>query len=67
MAVDRKLVWRDETSFEGWTCSGCGWEYQNPSREDPSREHPKLVKDAFDNHKCEEFPRLQKKHKAASS
>jgi hypothetical protein len=52
----RELVWLENRAFVAWGCGACGWIISNPtfsSSDVPSRE----VKEAFNNHKYEEYPR----------
>jgi len=54
--MTRKLEWRDEKTFRGWACSGCGWVYSNPSLEIAGAEHSEIVEKKFDTHVCEKHP-----------
>jgi hypothetical protein len=50
-AMSRKLVWRDEPGFIGWTCDSCEWVRQ-VSRFASPHDSEKGAKEAFDAHKC---------------
>jgi hypothetical protein len=54
--MPRELVWLENRTFSAWGCGACHWIMSNPafsSSDIPSTE----VKQAFDKHQCEEYPR----------
>ena len=52
----RELVWLEDGTFSAWGCEACGW-IMSGSRftysENPSSE----VKEAFNQHECDKYPR----------
>ena len=57
----RRIEWRHEVGFKGWTCSDCGWIYSNPSLEPETTDHERLVRQQFEKHVCSEHPRVSGK------
>jgi hypothetical protein len=62
----RKMEWVKEKTFEGWTCSECGWLFPNPrlhvtdSKADESQileELNQLARDSFERHICNVHPK----------
>ncbi len=52
----RELVWLENSSFAAWGCTMCDWIVPSPGPTTSGRP-PATVKDAFDRHECNEFPR----------
>jgi hypothetical protein len=58
----RELVWLENRAFVAWGCGACDWIISDPalsSSDIPSRE----VKEAFNQHQCEEYPRKPTRRK----
>jgi len=56
-AVARGLIWTSDRTFEGWTCSQCGWNYPLPtllSDADARTAYDRLAAAKFREHKCAE-------------
>jgi len=54
--MGRELVWLEDSTFAAWGCSLCAWIVPNPAAI-VSGKPPTSVKDAFDKHECDKFPR----------
>jgi hypothetical protein len=61
--MDRKLVWRNRETFQGWACSQCSWEFE-PSdlsfdelTDDNKRHYDRRCEDEFRQHLCYDSPR----------
>lgn len=53
----RELLWLENSSFAAWGCSECNWIVPNRGRT-VSHKAPAQVKEAFDQHKCAQYPRV---------
>ena len=51
----RELVWLENSSFAAWGCAACDWIIPNPGT--PSDKPSTNVKERFNNHDCDKFPR----------
>lgn len=57
----KQMVWSKEKSFEGFTCTDCGWLFPNPRLDfDPVQNEQELRNRAqkeFDSHECAKYPK----------
>jgi hypothetical protein len=55
--MKRKLDWRNDKGFEGWTCSNCGWLYPDLRLQVDKKEHSKIIRGKFDAHIYARYPK----------
>jgi len=60
--MDRKLVWTNRETFQGWACSQCAWEFR-PSdlivdelTNDKKHHYDQHCEDEFRRHLCSDCP-----------
>jgi hypothetical protein len=54
----RELVWTSESTFQGWTCSACEWNYPLPTlltEADARTAYDRLAASKFRDHRCAEY------------
>jgi len=65
----RKKKWSKEKTFEGFTCSECGWLSPNPTMDGKERSKKELLEKIeadFAAHDCSKYPRKPKAKKPKS-